>query len=1411
MRFAHILVLLYLGLAWIATDARAQSLRLQQAGTGETRVQARLGDTLSVEIAADLGDLSAAGTSVFISIPDGPFQVLDADPARPGVQPFVQRALFSGAAEFANLLVALQQTPAPFAGRRLLDYAAVAKPRVDRERTGTGPVAAFRLLCIREAEEAWIAIDDNPVRETRLMLTDGVTELPYQILEGMHVTVRAIDLKDIPDVLLLPGQSDNQQIGRLDRYVLDNRTSPNFLRWSFAGEGLDSLRIQIDPFTRRVTITPLHGWIGRRRITWTVAEPRSPLPPEPPPSASDISDVIVNTPPRFRVRRDTVLLVEDQHTFLLPMQTEFDPARAFQGTDLDLLVDDPDVADIHAAFQYAVLTFRAAGDTLPRVRARVARGSNHLLLWSRPEFSGVDSLRVVVADEFTVGRVRGQDTLRVTVFVEEAPDPPRFVLAERQLRLRQGGSKTMPLAEIVADPDTPLDSLQLAWEPDPAGNFTAERQGDLLIFRAPPDFAGQGLFAFTVADPDGLQDRMEVRVRATAPFPPRVFPRELKVALRPSGPAFTTHLDGLVEDLDDADPELVWSPPSSSQNRISIDPVQTLSVEAPQRFIGYEGVFLYVADPDALSDSLKLRIYSSAGSPVAGGLPDLFMEPGEVLTLFDLDDYYYDGNDGDDRVRWEVSGYQQVGISIDPLTHVATFALPDSAVQGAESLLFQVITPDGRSARDTLLLTIGPQRIAGFRLTPLPPLRIEVDEFRQVLELDAFVQTETGVPRPALTWGVRTLDVELNALISITTAGGVRLYGHTAGVDTVAFVAIDDQGRQREARTTVEVVDPLSALRLRPLPDVEFVAGYLYTGLDLDEFVVDRRTHPDSLLRWSVRFLATTSILVQVQDDHSVHITASGPIEADVVFIASNPVLRTSARDTVRITVLDPARGRLALAPLPSITLALGQLDTSVYLDNFLSADLPAAVVRWSVSGQTIVSSTIGSAPPHPLRLESTGTRVGLDTLHLTAHLGRGFLARGDLRVAVVEPVNENALRLELVPHPLQLEFVDAFVVARQALASPPELLYSFAGVEQAVPLRALETDLEQRGVLIWSGDLRLPRNAGGLLSFSVAARTQPGTPLRAVATLSFARARVGKVVTLRQQGLELSVPIVAKTAADIPILMRVENRPGDHVAGLPTDGELRLVTLLQIHPGDLPLEQPAGLFFEQIKPGNRLYRKEAEQWRYVAAVNGSHPVLLDRLGQYALLRDERPPRISLLRLPETWKGLFVADLEDKSGIDAEHLRFSIDGVERQGCLEGSRFFWSPEPFLLPGRHQLGLQVRDNAGNESFFQTEFVFTGLPLPDHPVLEANYPNPFNPRTVISFWLPTSLAQASIVRLLVYNAAGQLVRELPTGGQAPGYHAVVWDGRDTEGRPVATGIYIYLLETDTATSARRMTLAK
>ncbi|MDE2888000.1 MAG: T9SS type A sorting domain-containing protein [Gemmatimonadota bacterium] len=95
----------------------------------------------------------------------------------------------------------------------------------------------------------------------------------------------------------------------------------------------------------------------------------------------------------------------------------------------------------------------------------------------------------------------------------------------------------------------------------------------------------------------------------------------------------------------------------------------------------------------------------------------------------------------------------------------------------------------------------------------------------------------------------------------------------------------------------------------------------------------------------------------------------------------------------------------------------------------------------------------------------------------------------------------------------------------------------------------------------------------------------------------------------------------------------------------------------------------------------------------------------------------------------------------------------------------------------------------------------------PLPDRFGLEQNMPNPFNPSTAIGYQLP----EAAMVRLVIYNLLGQEVRVLVNERRNAGTFTATWDGTDALGRRVASGVYLYRIQTGSFSATRRMLLLK
>ena len=98
------------------------------------------------------------------------------------------------------------------------------------------------------------------------------------------------------------------------------------------------------------------------------------------------------------------------------------------------------------------------------------------------------------------------------------------------------------------------------------------------------------------------------------------------------------------------------------------------------------------------------------------------------------------------------------------------------------------------------------------------------------------------------------------------------------------------------------------------------------------------------------------------------------------------------------------------------------------------------------------------------------------------------------------------------------------------------------------------------------------------------------------------------------------------------------------------------------------------------------------------------------------------------------------------------------------------------------------------------------------PQRTVLLANYPNPFNPET----WIPYQLAVPADVSISIYATDGRLVRTLALGHQPVGIYesrsrAAYWDGRNSVGESVASGVYFYTLTAGDFTATRKMLILK
>ena len=161
-------------MGWVNT-LNAQTLQLRERGTNTQNVSVQVGETITIEVFAELSGVEAAGMSVFVTVPTDAFQVVDQRPTttddagQPGIQPFVAGSLFAGAGEQANELIPESESIASSFEGQQLEYGIVVGGGGNRVRTGSGVVATFQLVCVKPIDFGQIQVNDNAVLELSLI------------------------------------------------------------------------------------------------------------------------------------------------------------------------------------------------------------------------------------------------------------------------------------------------------------------------------------------------------------------------------------------------------------------------------------------------------------------------------------------------------------------------------------------------------------------------------------------------------------------------------------------------------------------------------------------------------------------------------------------------------------------------------------------------------------------------------------------------------------------------------------------------------------------------------------------------------------------------------------------------------------------------------------------------------------------------------------------------------------------------------------------------------------------------------------------------------------------------------------------------------------------------------------------
>lgn len=145
--------------------------------------------------------------------------------------------------------------------------------------------------------------------------------------------------------------------------------------------------------------------------------------------------------------------------------------------------------------------------------------------------------------------------------------------------------------------------------------------------------------------------------------------------------------------------------------------------------------------------------------------------------------------------------------------------------------------------------------------------------------------------------------------------------------------------------------------------------------------------------------------------------------------------------------------------------------------------------------------------------------------------------------------------------------------------------------------------------------------------------------------------------------------------------------------------------------------------------------------------------------------------------------------------------RVNANLIEAENNSVGSSYSYLDEEVEPNTTYYYWLQINEFDGSVSFagpyqirIEPDNNSSDVVTPGSTTLNGIYPNPFNPTAAVSFYM----GQEDNITLNVYNMKGQLITNLATEKFAEGFHNVVWNGKDANGRDCASGIYFFRMET-------------
>ncbi len=842
------------------------------------RADIKVEDLLDLYVWMNVGDEQVTGVSFYLTFDDKYFEVINLEGNEDEIKPFDFRGgLFEGA-------VSNNQThgdPGNVIPGFQLDGGAV---RGNNWVTGQGKIARFQLRAINKVENTKITIDYDRGyhRDTRYQEYPlGTKEFTYR--HSFDVSIEGIGVGGIPDVLLLPGETDDKTV--LNDYIINPPEDLSTLQWTYSTTA-DSIIININSNTSRVTYSSISGWLGRANVIFTVTDPFGI-------NGYDSVSVAVTDPPEIVNLPEEIIFPEDSK---------------YETLNLNLLVNDLDDPPDSIIWNVSSLSENLFVELLSEERK--------ISIIGKKDWFGNGSVMF-----FTKDPNGAKDSLVVPVIVTAVNDAPVITDMPDKIFIRPTKIDTfIVLNNYVYDVDNSTYTLNWSFTGNDQIGVNIEPGNNLARLTPTTGFMGTEEIIFTVSD-GSLQASDTIKI-TIGNEPPVVSGLPDVVINTDSLIHFYVNLNDYVSD-DEPVGLLAWTVFGDNIAKVLIDQNKNATFNlADKNLWGVQSVLFTATDVDGAKGSDSITVVILNGDiPTVWGIPDIFIPVGESDSSIYLDDYVWDKDTPIDKITWSYSGGQNISVSIDSLTHDVIISSTDLNFVGTNNLTFRATDPEGNFREDVIIVNILPGQGIPF-IKNIPGVKI-TKATTDTRILDEYLVIYPDSLKKDIKWEVfgsmDKVTVQINQQTNVATFG-IGSDPNYIGEVSFRFTATNIVTNESGSRNVLVEVLRGNTPVLGNIPDITLISGTVDSSIFLDPYVRDNDTPVESMT-WSV----SGNVNVTVDDsrlgigkDHRL-IIESKPnfIGKEILIIKVIDPVNYSDSDTIIVNVISLTELQLYSFPNP--------------------------------------------------------------------------------------------------------------------------------------------------------------------------------------------------------------------------------------------------------------------------------------------------------------------------------------------------------------------------------------------------------------------------------------------------------------------------------------------------------------